>query len=107
MGPDDIELGDEVIEVEKKPRAGVVVSVRLSAEEADRLQDLADKRGISLSRVAREALSGYLAHGPERPPAIGPWSHTIGLGGHFETPDVSRRATAQTAGSMSVQTIGR
>jgi predicted transcriptional regulator len=107
MGPDDIELGEEAIEVERKPRAGVVVSVRLSAEEADRLQDIADKRGVTLSRVAREALSGYLTHGLERPAAIGPWSHTVGVGGYFETSDATRRATAQTAGSISVQTINR
>ena len=55
MGPDDIELGDEVIEVERRERAGVVVSVRLSAEEADRLQRMAEDRKTTLSRVAREA----------------------------------------------------
>ena len=63
MGPDDIELGDEVIEVERRERAGVVVSVRLSAEEADRLQSMAEDRKTTLSRVAREAIATYLANG--------------------------------------------
>ena len=66
MGPEDIELGDELIEVERRPRAGVVVSVRLSADEADRLQRLADERKTTLSHVAQEALSAYLAHGSEQ-----------------------------------------
>jgi hypothetical protein len=56
MGPADIELGDEVIEVERR-------SVRLSAEEADRLQDIAESRKTTLSRVAREAIVTYLANG--------------------------------------------
>jgi hypothetical protein len=104
--PDDIELGDDVIEVERKPRAGVVVSVRLSPEEADQLQAIAERRGVSLSRVAREALSGYLMYGPDRPTIIGPWSHTIGLGGHFEpTGGTTLRAAAQTTGAITKQTI--
>jgi hypothetical protein len=66
MGPDDIELGDEMIEVERRAHAGVVVSVRLSAEEADRLQDMAEDRKTTLSRVAREAIVTYLANGRHR-----------------------------------------
>jgi hypothetical protein len=61
LGPNDIELGDEVIEVERQRRAGVVVSVRLSAEEADRLMTIAEGRQTTLSRVAREAIERYLA----------------------------------------------
>jgi predicted transcriptional regulator len=106
MGPDDIELGDDVIEVEKRPRAGVVLSVRLSAEEADQLQDIADRRGVSLSRVAREAVSGYLAHGSDSR-AVGPWSYTVGVGGHFEATDISHLVTTRTAGSIALQTIKR
>lgn len=63
IGPDNIELGDEAIEVERRERAGVVVSVRLSAEEADRLQDIAESRKTTLSRVAREVIAAYLANG--------------------------------------------
>ncbi len=63
IGPDDIELGDEPIDVERRPRAGVVVSVRLTAEEADRLQTIADGHNTTLSRVAREAIERYLASG--------------------------------------------
>jgi hypothetical protein len=100
MGPDDIELGDDVIEVERKPRAGVVVSVRLSAEEADQLQRIAERRQTTLSRVAREALTGYIEHGPERVPAMGPWTGTVGIGGHFELTYAHYGSTVETAGSV-------
>jgi predicted transcriptional regulator len=100
MGPDDIELGDEVIEVERKPRAGVVLSVRLSAEEADQLQAIAEKRRTTLSRVAREALAGYIARGPERPPAMGSWTGTVGIGGHFELTYAHHGRSAETVGSV-------
>ncbi len=99
MGPDDIELGD-VIEVERKPRAGVVVSVRLSADEADELQSIAESRHTTLSRVVREALASYLAHGPERRPSIGPWTGTISGPGRFELTYAHHGTEAQTAGSV-------
>ena len=63
MGPDDIELGDEVVEVERRPRSGVVVAVRLTADEADLLQTIAEGRKTTLSRIAWEAISRYLATG--------------------------------------------
>ena len=100
MGPDDIEPGDEVIDVERKPRAGVVVSVRLSAEEADQLQRIAEGRKTTLSRIAREAPTGYLVHGPERAPTAGPWTGTVSIGGHFELSYAAHGATARTAGSV-------
>jgi len=71
MGPEDIELGEDVIEVERKPRAGVVVSIRLSADEAARLQRLAEERETTLSQVAQEALSAFLAHDSRRAPVAG------------------------------------
>ena len=75
LGPDDIEVGDEVIEVERRERAGVIVSVRLSAEEADRLQSMAEDQKTTLSRVAREVIANYLAHGrqgADETPVAGP-----------------------------------
>lgn len=53
---DQFEAGDEPIEVERRARAAVVVSIRLSAEEADRLQELAAQRNTTLSRLGREAI---------------------------------------------------
>jgi len=38
---------------------GTVVSVRLSAAEADRLRDIADHLGLNLSQVLRRALADY------------------------------------------------
>lgn len=101
MGPDDIELGDDVIEVEKKPRAGVVVSVRLSADEADQLQSIAEKRGTTLSRVTREALSSYILHGPQRPITVGPWTGTMSGGDLALSFTQSHGEAAQTVGSMA------
>ena len=69
MGPKDVELGDEVIEVERRPRAGVVLSVRLSPDEADRLQGIAEARRTTLSQVAREAITSYLSSGAMAAPA--------------------------------------
>jgi hypothetical protein len=55
MDRSDFELG-ETIDVGTRPRAGVVVSARLTADEADALMDLAEREGMSLSQIAREAL---------------------------------------------------
>ena len=60
---DDVEVGDEPVDVERRPRAGVVVSVRLSPEEAERLLRLAEARGTTLSQVTREAVASYLRAG--------------------------------------------
>jgi predicted transcriptional regulator len=64
--PEDFELGDEPIEVERRPRAGAVLSIRLSGEEVDRLQQLAKARGISLSRMGREAIIAFIEAGGPR-----------------------------------------
>jgi predicted transcriptional regulator len=80
MDPSDIELGDEPIELERRSRAGVVVSVRLSPDEADRLQDIAERRQTTLSRVAREAIKTYLTHGPVKQPAASPWTGASSFG---------------------------
>lgn len=101
MGPDDIELGDDVIEVEKKPRAGVVVSVRLSADEADQLLSIAEMRGTTLSRVAREALGAYILHGPRRPIAVGPWTGTMSSGNLALSFTQVHGEAPQTVGSMA------
>src|ERR1700730_8061169 len=58
--PDDFEIGDEPIEVERKQRAGVVISVRLSPEEADQLQQAAARMDLTVSQVLRRALGGFL-----------------------------------------------
>ncbi len=56
----DFEAGDEALVVERKPRAEAVISVRLSSEEANRLQDLAESEQKSVSRFARDVLTSYL-----------------------------------------------
>lgn len=71
MGPEDVELDDEVIQVDRPKRSGVVVSVRLSADEADELERKAQARGTTISRVAREAITRY------RPPPHPGWTATL------------------------------
>ena len=104
MGPDDIELGDEEITVERRPRAGEVVSVPLSAEEAGQLQAVAERGKTTLSGVGREALAGYLARGLERPPSVGPWTGTVSSRGHFELSYAHYGEAARTAGSVKEAT---
>ena len=60
---EDFEAGDEQIEVERRPRAGAVLSIRLSGDEVERLQQLARDRGVSLSRLGREALTAFIKSG--------------------------------------------
>ena len=42
--PGDIELGDEITDVEVRRPVGLVISVRLSAEEADQLERMPRER---------------------------------------------------------------
>lgn len=51
-----IDVGNELVDVERRPRAGVVVSVTLSAEEAQHLFRAAAAQGVPISTFARDAL---------------------------------------------------
>jgi hypothetical protein len=52
-----VELGEEITEdVQIRRGAGIVVSARLSREEAEQLQILAQLSGKSISEIARDAL---------------------------------------------------
>lgn len=64
-----LELGDEPVAVERRPHAGLAVSVTLSAEEARRLFQAAEARGVPISTVAREALLAALAQPAGQQPA--------------------------------------
>jgi predicted transcriptional regulator len=97
MGPEDIELGDEPVEVERRPRSGVVLSVRLSPDEADQLQTLAAQRRVPLSTVAREAIVTYLTNGPLARPSVAPW-FVSGQTGHITVSYAKFGSTARTAG---------
>lgn len=72
----DIELGTEPIEVDRKPRAGVVISARFTADEADLIQGLAERRRVSLSQVMRDAVTNYLIHGENPFRVTTPWTGT-------------------------------
>jgi predicted DNA-binding protein len=69
---DEDALGEEVTqEARVKRGAGIVVSVRLSAQEAEQLQILAQTTGKSLSEVAREALRASIGNA---------WRHMLPAG---------------------------
>lgn len=59
MRREDVELGDEV-EVRKRPTRDVVVSVRLTERDAERLMALAEQKESTISSLAREALIAFL-----------------------------------------------
>ncbi len=64
---DDVELGEEIMDMETKRPGGLVVSVRLSAEEARQLQDIARRIGKPLTVIARESLQSTIACGAAEP----------------------------------------
>jgi predicted DNA-binding ribbon-helix-helix protein len=63
--PEDFEAGDEPVEVERRPRAGAVLSIRLTSEEFEQLQELAKARRMTLSRLGRTAILSYLEGGEQ------------------------------------------
>lgn len=63
LDPDDLDLGDEETSVQVRHPVGLVVSVRLSAEEADQLERIAEVAGKSVVDVAREAVQATIAAG--------------------------------------------
>ncbi len=65
-------------------RAGIVVSVRLKADEAQLLHGLADRDGRSLSETLRVALHAFSRQPPRR--TSGRDSDSFTRGGVFTTP---------------------
>lgn len=74
---ENFELDDEPVDVERRPRADVVISVRLSRDEADRLHEAAKRANKTLSQTAREAITNCL--GGASPPARGSIQWTVGV----------------------------
>jgi predicted transcriptional regulator len=94
-------MGTEALEVERRPRSGVVVSVRLSPDEADALQNIAERGRLTLSQVAREAIRQYLSGGKTtKDPAVTPWMATISGQANLEVVYSFYGTTAQTEGSV-------
>ncbi len=57
---------EQQVEIEEGRRVGVVISVRLKPEEADLLDELAERHGLSLSDTVREGLSALRARDASR-----------------------------------------
>jgi hypothetical protein len=62
---DDFQPGEDVTDSFEEPRrpSGIVVSVRLAPQDADRLIDLAEETGRTVSQIARQAIRSFLAFG--------------------------------------------
>ncbi len=59
MDHSDIELGTPIRNVERRSRSGVLLSVRLTSEEAEHLERVANARHTTLSQTARDAIEAY------------------------------------------------
>lgn len=96
----DFEVSDEVVEVERPPRGGAVVSTRLSADEADQLQQIAQERDLSLSQIVREAIAVYLRTGAGRRPEGPTWTSTITTDASLQVVASGSNRTPSTRGHL-------
>ena len=101
----------EVVEVERRPRAGAVISVRLSSDEAGQLQRIAEQRGSTVSRVARDALVDFLHHGSTVTgirawPGL-PWTGTTDYGNNLVLLTSSTGQLAMTVGPVQQPVVHR
>ena len=60
MQRSDIELNDEMVHVQRRLAPGIVLSLRLSAEESEALHRIANDRALTLTRIARNAIRACL-----------------------------------------------
>ena len=65
MGPDDIELGEEV-EFERHTPVGVALTIRLTGEVAQALDQHAEARGMSIVEHAADVLRRVVYEQSER-----------------------------------------
>jgi len=70
----EFEATGEPLEVERRPRSGAVVSVRLSADEAEHLMNLATQRRMTVSALGREAILAYIQRVPSARLAAATWT---------------------------------
>jgi hypothetical protein len=61
--PEDFEAGEDVTDDFDAPQrpAGMVVSVRIAPQDAERLVDLAETSGHTVSQIARQAIRSFLS----------------------------------------------
>lgn len=60
VDPNDFEAGEEPIEVERRLPPGVVVSIRMDADEARLLFDAARRSGKTIVEVAKDGVLEHL-----------------------------------------------
>lgn len=79
MNQDQFEPGEDVtdeFDVTRKP-TGMVVSVRLAPEDANRLSARAEETGMTVSQLARQAIRSFLNFGGGRRTAIAGYSMEV------------------------------
>ena len=85
--------------MERRGRADVVISVRLSRAEAQRLQNVARRLNKTLSQTAREAITGFLRGGGVGSAGAPLWTMAT-------TGNAPVYLTVHGAGEMAARTIG-
>jgi hypothetical protein len=97
MERQDIEVERTPIKVERQPRAGAVVSVRLTEEEVERLEDVAESRHSSLSGLVREAVRVFLGfpYGAGFPVGVTTKGELSDLKIELDPPPVENRTTGR------------
>lgn len=101
------ELGDEPVAVERRERAGVVISVRLSRDEADRLHEAARRANKTLSQTAREAIVSSLSIGVPAAAGSAVWTVTSPHGGLVALKLRGDEVGTQTTGDVRELVAGR
>ena len=66
--PDQFEADEDVTSEYEAPSrpSGMVVSVRLAAEDSEKLMHLAEETGLTVSQIARRAIQAFVAFGGRR-----------------------------------------
>jgi hypothetical protein len=69
---DQFDPGEDVTDEFDAPRrpTGMVVSVRIGPEESEKLINLAEESGRTVSQVARQAIRSFLSFGAKRNPEV-------------------------------------
>jgi predicted transcriptional regulator len=99
MATNEYELG-EAVEVDRRARAGVVVSVRLSQDEVTQLQEFARRRGATLSQVARDAITGFIENGGKPRWYAVQWTGTMADANNLVLTQVQQSSIVVTRGEV-------
>ena len=66
--PEDFEIGDTPLDVEVSPNPGMVLCIRFTADEAERLDAAAEARQMLITKLAHDLVLNALGAVPTKPP---------------------------------------